>query len=283
MNGIRIVQGVLHRAGVHLTRYPEHSEYARVLHDFLVGFDVGCVLDVGANQGYFGLALRRLGYAGRIVSFEPVATTFQRLRERAGPDASWTAHRIALGAEDGQVRMRTFAGHENCTLAEMGEFAREWLPSALRDEGVEEVPLRRLDSLVEEGSVELTAPTLLKVDAEGYDWRVLEGAGSRLEQVVGLQLELMVQPVWEGAPTMGESLLRLADLGFQPVAFSVANRARFGIIVVDGLFVNTRFTPDPRRAPLLWNPAGMGLTPQVWDAPAGGGAVRDGEGASWKH
>jgi FkbM family methyltransferase len=280
---IRLVQGLLHRAGAHLARYPLRSEYENVLHDFLAGFGVGCVLDVGANVGRFGLALRRLGYGGRIDSFEPVAATYERLRERAAADPRWTAHRMALGAADGEAEMRTFPGHENATLSRLGDFAREWLPSALKEEGAETVAVRRLDSLLADGTVRLDAPAFLKVDAEGYDWQVVEGAGARIDGFVGLQMEMMVQPMWPDTPPLGASVTRLAEMGFEPVAFSVANRARFSAIVIDGLFRNARFSPDPARAAEMWNPAGMGLSPQVWDHPAGAApSSRDSAGASWQ-
>ena len=42
--------------------------------------DVNCVIDVGANVGQFGIALRRAGYRGCIVLFEPV----RRLDRLAG-------------------------------------------------------------------------------------------------------------------------------------------------------------------------------------------------------
>lgn len=277
-----LVQGLLHRAGVHLSHYPLRTEYENVLHDFLAGFGVRCVLDVGANVGRFGLALRRLGYGGRIVSFEPVSATYERLARTASGDPRWDAHRMALGAADGEAQMRTFPGHENATLARLGDFAREWLPSALKEEGAETVPLRRLDSLLAEGRVTLDGPAFLKVDAEGYDWQVVEGAGERVDGFVGLQMELMVQPMWPDAPAFGPSVTRLAEMGFEPVAFSVANRARFSAIVIDGLFRNARFAPDPARAAEMWNPAGMGLSPQVWEQPADAApSSRDSEGASW--
>ncbi len=262
------IQRILHQCGVHLARYPLRSEYENVLHDFLIGFDIGCVVDVGANVGRFGLALRRLGYTGRIISFEPVPATVEHLQRSAARDPLWDVHCLALGASDGQARIHLYAGSENATLAEVTTFARGWMPSALQETGYVDVPLRRLDSLMAEGVIPMDAPALLKIDAEGFDWEVMAGAGSRVADFAGVQMELMVQPVWQNAPPMGESLLRLAELGFQPAAFSVANRAHFSAIVIDGLFVNTRFQSDPARAARMWNSDGMGLAPQLWANPA---------------
>jgi FkbM family methyltransferase len=281
---IGVVQTVLHRAGIHLSRYPLRTEYENVLHDFLVGLGVECIVDVGANVGHYGAMLRGIGFSGRLVSFEPASATFERLSQRAAPDPKWETWRMALGASEGEMPMRIFPGHENSTLAEVADFGHEWLPSAFRHERIEQVSLRRLDSLLEDGFVDTSIPTLLKLDTEGYDWQVIEGAGTRVSEFVGLQTELMVQPIWKNTPSIGESVTRLAAMGFEPVAFAVPNRARISAIVVDGLFRNTRVTPDPERAHRMWNPAGMGLSPQTWEEESGEAedGLRDDVGASWR-
>ena len=59
------------------------------------------VLDVGANAGQYGVEIRRNGYTGRIVSFEPASETFARLREACHADPLWTARQLAMGSEPG--------------------------------------------------------------------------------------------------------------------------------------------------------------------------------------
>ena len=68
-------------------------------------FGVNCVLDVGAHHGGFALSLREVGYSGTIASFEPVAATYEVLRERAAGDARWHTFECALGSIDGTTRI----------------------------------------------------------------------------------------------------------------------------------------------------------------------------------
>ena len=79
--------------GIDVRRARKHP----ALIDFLENRRVSVVYDVGANVGQFGLALRRRGYRGRIVSVEPVKDAFDRLKQIAAADGNWEATRCAIG------------------------------------------------------------------------------------------------------------------------------------------------------------------------------------------
>jgi len=68
-----------------------------VLRELLSRLRIGCVLDVGAHEGGYGQLLRDIGYAGEIVSLEPVDEPFAVLEGRARLDPRWRAHKLALG------------------------------------------------------------------------------------------------------------------------------------------------------------------------------------------
>src|SRR5262245_4425212 len=97
----RGIQGVLHRIGYQVQRFPAPNSYDRHIRALVSSLDVNCVIDVGAHTGEFYRFMRRVGYSGRIVSFEPVPDSFARLRREAAEDPNWRGYDLALGAERG--------------------------------------------------------------------------------------------------------------------------------------------------------------------------------------
>jgi len=73
---------------------------ARALVRRLVQDEIDLVLDAGAHDGGFGRALRRAGYRGRIVSFEPFGGPRAGVRRAAARDLAWQVLPYALGDRD---------------------------------------------------------------------------------------------------------------------------------------------------------------------------------------
>ena len=188
--------------------------------------DVDCVLDVGANKGQFARSLRRAGYRGRIVSFEPVRAAYDVLARAARDDPDWWVRHCALGSRDGTATIHVSQGTMSSLLAP-NAFGRAW-SAGLRDMGSEEVVVRRLDALVPELVEGLDAGRIfLKLDTQGVDLDVLEGARPVLDRVVGLQAELACVPIYDGMTRLPEQWAALEEAGFEsagvfPVSFDPA-------------------------------------------------------------
>jgi FkbM family methyltransferase len=82
----------------------------------------------------------------------------------------------------------------------------------LRNVEVVQVNICRLDIFAREQG--LTEVHLLKVDAQGFDLQVLQGAGEFLHSVQKIQLEVQLQPLYEGSSTKDEVLEYLTSRGF---------------------------------------------------------------------
>lgn len=188
------------------------QEVARLLR----ATEANLVLDVGANVGQYALGLRGMGYDGRIASFEPVAEPFARLQEAAAGDANWSVHPYALGAEDGTAEIQRVPGTMSSMLP-ASDFGKAW-SGRLEEQTAETIQVRRLPSVLDElGSVPDPLRGYLKMDTQGYDLQVFEGAREVLDRVVAMQSEVSCVPIYDGMPRLPEQWTVYEGAGFEAV------------------------------------------------------------------
>lgn len=200
---------------------------------------VNMVIDVGANRGQFAGELREFGYSGRIISFEPLSTAHADLRIRARGDANWTiAERTAIGAERGSVEFHISEDSVCSSILEILPPIVSAEPRA-RFTGSEMVPVNPLDDLV---ALAPNDRVLLKIDVQGYEMPVFEGAPKILKQCSGVLTELSLIPCYAGQALAGEMLGYLAAHGFDVWALEpvLHDCSTFRLLQMDGVFVRSR-------------------------------------------
>ncbi|MEU2283368.1 FkbM family methyltransferase [Streptomyces sp. NPDC013178] len=209
-------------------------------------YGVNCVFDVGANTGQYARRLRRLGYRGRIVSFEPAPDTFARLEQAAASDPEWRVYPCALGREDTAAALHTGWKTMNSLLAPSDYGKGRYARFATSDTA--QIPVRRLDGILDEALEGLTGPRpFLKMDTQGYDLEVFAGAGERIAQFVGLQSEVAVLRLYEGSPPMAEAIAAYEAGGFGVTGmYPVTREATTGrVIEFDCVMMRADAAPTP--------------------------------------
>ncbi|NGO48560.1 FkbM family methyltransferase [Streptomyces ureilyticus] len=218
----------LGQTGAHLLFDPEASKGdERVLQlaaaDYLCAhhvnavldkYQVNCVFDVGANAGQYGRRLRRHGYTGRIVSFEPTAEHFAKLQKKAENDPEWHVYNLGLGREEATMEIHSNWNSMNSLLppTEYGKGRYKRFAKAT----MEQIEIRRLDAMMDEALDGLTDPRpYLKMDTQGYDLEVFAGAGKRIDDFVGMQSEVALLQLYEGSPRMHEAVALYEEAGFE--------------------------------------------------------------------
>jgi FkbM family methyltransferase len=204
----------------HLARFFEH-------------FRVDCVLDVGANAGQYADVIRReVGFAGPIISFEPVPQLAAMLRTKAEADPHWHIRELALDREVRDAVFHVAAANEFSSLktsshADTRRFAR-------LNTAVQKVPLRTSTLAVElprlQSELGFRRP-FLKLDTQGNDIEVVEGAGEAIARFVGLQSELAFRRLYENASYFDEALRVYAAKGFVLSALVPNNAGHFPDLV----------------------------------------------------
>ena len=187
------------------------------LRELLSRTEIACVLDVGAHLGQFGQLIRGIGYEGQIVSFEPALPVFAALAKTASADGRWSAHRLALGSTDGTASLNVPQATDFSSFLLPNDYSLETYGGATEVERVEQVPMRRLDSVADDYLPD--GDLFLKLDTQGWNLEVLAGAERTLARVAVLQVELTVKPVYERMPPYHEVAAVLDRLGFDVTGF----------------------------------------------------------------
>ena len=182
---------------------------------------ISAVLDVGANEGQFRDFLRlEVGFSGTIHSFEPISSLAAKMQARRGSDALWHVHNFALGREQQLRELNIMASSKLTSFLVPRHDLVTQFASANTIERTQEVSVRTLDTVVPSLGLDLPR-TFLKIDTQGYDHEVARGGQNTLAQVNALQTEVCVRPIYEGMPTLAQSLALFSDLGFHPADFSL--------------------------------------------------------------
>ena len=176
-------------------------------------YDIRTVLDVGARVGDFGTWLRDGGYRGRILSFEPVPSNLEQLLARSADDPNWEVLPYALGAthETQTINVTSYTALSSFRTPTEDMVRDSHGGGRVVDQVAVEV--RRLDEVWSQ-LIDGPGGVYLKLDTQGWDLEVLEGAAGVLPRIVALQTEVSNTAIYVGTPDMLESLRRVRELGY---------------------------------------------------------------------
>ncbi|MHB8688602.1 MAG: FkbM family methyltransferase [Candidatus Dormibacteraceae bacterium] len=193
------------------------------LRECLKEFRINCVLDVGANEGQFASRLRRLGFRGWIISFEPNPTAFAKLQRSRSKDARWRGYQYALGSDH---ETRPFYLHADSSFS---SFLR---PLEQPRMSTVDIDVRPLGTILDKLIADISAPRImLKMDTQGWDVEVVRGAAAVLPRITALLSELSVQPLYEGMTPFDAALGFYSDLGFTLYDITPINHRSDGTVI----------------------------------------------------
>jgi FkbM family methyltransferase len=223
--------------GLDVIRYTKENFISLKRKSIIQSRGISLALDVGASEGHYAQELRKMGYEGRIMSFEPLSPSFRILQKKAAIDPFWVCKQLAIGNYDGEAEINVAGRMTSSSLLPILPLHISTCPeSAYMSK--EKVLVARIDSLVEK-LIEPLDKILLKADVQGYEKQVLQGAEKVIDYVWAVELELSFLPLYNGAPLACEMLDYLKSMNFVPVAFNsvLIDPDTEHLLQVDGLFV----------------------------------------------
>ena len=143
------------------------------INDRLEFGELKTVFDVGANEGQTLNWVKHHQPAATLHSFEPVEKSFLKLKAMALKRPGCTVVHTALGAEKGSMDIKLFEEHSVLNSLKPGLMNHEF------NAKTETIQIIRLDSYCMANNINRI--DLLKIDTEGFELEVLQGAGKMLD------------------------------------------------------------------------------------------------------
>ncbi len=185
-----VIKKLFRAVGLKISRAPEE------LPSFLIHHRIELVFDVGANIGQYAIAIRDEGYQGRIVSFEPLADAYETLLKKSLSNPLWTIHkRCALGSKPGEAEINISQNSYSSSLLPMLQTHISAAPASTYI-GKSKTEVITLDSVFDTYR-KSSEKTFLKIDTQGFETQVLDGASKNLQNIFAVQLELSIVPLYD--------------------------------------------------------------------------------------
>ena len=181
----------------------------------LAGLTVRTVIDAGANKGQFAALALELFPCATIYAFEPLSRPYARLVAWSRGETRLISHRLALGAVAGVAAMNVAARDDSSSLLPITGRQTALFPGTGKI-GEETVTVTRLDAVLR--LEQLAAPTLLKIDVQGSELAVLEGAGALLAGIDLVFVECSFVELYRGQALGDEVSAYLEGAGFSEAA-----------------------------------------------------------------
>ncbi|HUM16822.1 MAG TPA: FkbM family methyltransferase [Candidatus Nitrosotalea sp.] len=219
----------------------DYWERAEHLRQVFSRMDIQCVLDVGAHKGRYRDFLRLVvGYAGHIISFEPVAHLAADLKRASAKDDAWTVYPFALGSTDAELALNIMAASDLSSLLTPDTSAVPEFERFNRIVDRQPVSVKRLDSIMDMLRCENPVRNIfLKTDTQGYDLEVARGAERTLSEVLAVQSEMSLRPIYAGMPDWITAVHFMQDRGFDITGmFPVSRDSQLRLVEFDCVMVN---------------------------------------------
>lgn len=178
-------------------------------------YNIRTILDAGANEGQFATWSRKFFPEATIYSFEPVESTFKKLKRIAKEKHRWDVFQLALSetCEDRQI-FHHLNHPSSSSLHESTPVELALFPET-KEKIIETVSCVTLDHWLNKSNITLKEDILLKLDVQGHETLVLNGAKNVLEMTSVVITEVLVSHLYRGQAKFVDIVILLSKSGFK--------------------------------------------------------------------
>ena len=206
---------------IHFFRKSRSLASLKILHGVKrINEDFAVIIDVGANQGQFSIASNFFFPKARIFAFEPSRKAFEQLLDNTKDKRNIEVFQLGLGEKVGKVSFFENEYSLASSPLEMSNYQKSKIPET-SNAFITEIDMDTLDNFSKKHVNSLNGKLLLKLDVQGYEKNVLDGAKSFLNKVDYLLFETSFVELYKEELLFAEMHCFLTSKGFdlvQPLA-----------------------------------------------------------------
>lgn len=208
------------------------------------------VIDVGANNGTTCLHWLHTFPIAHVYAIEAQTAYLPELNSiKNRHPKRITIWNCAASDQDEEIEFHIHENHpSSSSLLQSTSHSHSLLPFT-KGTRIEKVHATRLDQLLAANKVTLSTDTLLKLDVQGAELKVLKGGSETLKSVSHILCEVNLQSLYEGQASFIDILLYLQDKSFQLVGFSEQFHNHSG----EAIYFDAIFSKVPSQTPMLQN------------------------------
>lgn len=172
------------------------------------------IVDVGANVGAWSEAIIKIVAPQHVIAVEPFSNSFAQMKARLSKYPEVKLVQCAIGAQTGKTKLHSMEDSQWNSLLPVREEVKGHYPTlkGVKERAIVEVDVIRLDDLLQD----VQEIDLLKIDVQGGEWAVMDGAIETLKRTKAVFLEVNFVSHYEGDRLFFELDQRMRDqFGFQ--------------------------------------------------------------------
>lgn len=238
---MNFLQSIFNSIGLELKFYNPSTSEKALLKYLITKYDIKILLDVGASKGQFGEKLLSTKYNGKIYSFEPIGASFKKLKKLSDKHKNWTVYNKGLGHNKETLSMNISLNSDSSSILEMHDthLKNADIAAFYRKETIE---IDTLDNFILEEKIP-TESLYLKLDVQGYEKLLLDGATNTLDKIKIIQTELSLTTLYLGGNLIEDMITLLRQKGFELYSLQPGfkNKKTGQILQMDGFFINSKY------------------------------------------